>query len=501
MSVEVTAVNDRGAPTESKALPVIGLWSLANPETPAPLATPDAFNTSMVGMSRLNATLLSSTDFRLGIVDYRGDGRPDFRYHARIFYGDSVIPARASVRGGSALMVRGLGFHSNTQALVGTSSATVLGTSAGQVVMTASANSDGPRDLTLTDPATGASSVMTGAVNYGAGPSDIIKLLAGSNPSAPIGGEAQNSIRVQVLEANGVTPVSGASVFWTASPAVAFSACGNATPCTVLTDESGEVSTRVTPLSAGIITITAQLAPASYSPPKQIQATLFATASTLDLSLITPSMWIAQGATLDVSLAVKVLVNGVGAPGRTINYSITDGTGALNTASAPTNANGIATATLHLPAMDSQVDVSACVSPQNSPCRIFHLFAVTPSSFRLETVSGSLQFAAVGQGFQPVTVRVLDLGGNPVRGASVAFQWVIGRDPGGDSGVSIGDTNIRRNPLPVILGSVKVTRSSDVNGLATVLPTNTGIPGAIVIQGTASSGIASLPFLAESFGR
>ncbi len=501
MSVEVTALDALGAPSESKALPVIGMWSLANPDTPAPLATPDAFNTSIPGMSRLNANLLSSTDFRIGIADYRGDGRPDFRYHARVFYGDSVIPARASVRGGSALMVRGFGFRSNTQAKVGTSSAAVLSTSPGQVFLTTAANPDGPRDITLTDPVTGATSVMTGAVNYGAGPNDILKLLSGSNPSTPRGGEAQNPIRVQVLDANGVTPISGASVVLSASPAVAFSACGNAATCTVLSDESGEVLTRVTPLTAGTTTITAQLAPASYSPPKQVQTTLFATGSSLDLALSTPSVWIAQGATLDIALAAKVLVNGTGAAGSAVNYSITQGAGTLSSASAATSASGIATVTLHLATMASEVDVSACISPQNSPCRIFHLFAVTPSSLRLAPVSGSLQFATVGQSFQPVAVRVFESGGgNPVRGASVTFQLLIGRYTDGDSGISIGDTNIQRHPLPVVLGSSKATLLSGSNGLASIQPANAGISGAIVVLGTATTGIASLPFLAESFG-
>ena len=502
MSVEVTALDSLGAATENKALPVIGMWSLANPDTPAPLAIPDAFNTSTLGMSRLNATLLSSTDFRIGIADYRGDGRPDFRYRARVFYGDSVIPARASVRGGSALIVRGLGFHSNTTATVGASNATVLSTAAGRIFLMAGANVDGPHDITLTDPATGATSVMTGAVNYGAGPNDIIKLVAGGNPTTPVGGEAQNPIRVQVLDANGVTPIGGASVALSASPAVGFSACGNTTTCTLLSDEDGEVSTRVTPLAAGTITITAQLAPASYSPAKQVQATLFAASSTLDLSLSSPSMWIAQGATLDALLAAKVLAGGVATPGQTVNYSITQGAGSLSAANATTNSSGLASVNLHLANMASEVDVSACVGPQNAPCRIFHIFAVTSSSIRLEPVSGSLQFAPVGRSFQPVTMRVFESGGgNPVRGASVTFQQLIGRAGSGDIGTSIGDTNIHRNPLPVVLAATSTTTLSDANGLASIQPGSAGVLGAVVIQGTASSGIASLPFLAQSFGR
>jgi hypothetical protein len=269
----------------------------------------------------------------------------------------------------------------------------------------------------------------------------------------------------------------------------------------VLSDEGGEVSTRVIALNAGTMTITAQLAPASYSPAKQVQTTLLATTSSLDLSLSSPSVWVAQGATLNVVLAAKVLVNGAGASGHSVNYSITQGTGTLSSANSSTNTSGVATVTLHLAALASEVDVSACVSPQNSPCRIFHVFAVPMSSLRLEPVAGSLQFVAVEQSFQPVTVRVLDTAGDPVRGASVTFQLLIGRVTTGDSGVSIGDTTIQHHPLPVILSSAKATLISDANGLTSIQLTSAGIPGAILIQGSAASGVASLPFAAQSFGR
>src|ERR1043165_2591839 len=139
MTGEVTALDASGAPSENKALPVIGMWSLANPDTPAPQASPDAFNTSIFGMSHLNVSLLSSTDFRIGIADFRGDGRPDFRYHARVFYGDSVIPARSNVRGGNALIIRGFGFRTNTQGSIGTTAAPVLSTSSGQIALTSTA--------------------------------------------------------------------------------------------------------------------------------------------------------------------------------------------------------------------------------------------------------------------------------------------------------------------------------------------------------------------------
>src|SRR5207247_8706962 len=102
----------------------------------------------------------------------------------------------------------------------------------------------------LAYPPTRSSSAMENVLMYGAGPHDTIKPVAGSNPAPPVGGEAVNPMRIRVVAADGVTPVSGASVFFTATPAVSFSACNGASSCTVLTDQSGQASTRVTPFTA-----------------------------------------------------------------------------------------------------------------------------------------------------------------------------------------------------------------------------------------------------------
>ena len=104
LSVIVNALDDSANISQSKALPVIGMWALANPgQSPAPANTPSAFNTAFFGETRLDAQILQPTTFRLGIADYRGDGRPDYRYNARILYGDNVTPARATVAGGTPL--------------------------------------------------------------------------------------------------------------------------------------------------------------------------------------------------------------------------------------------------------------------------------------------------------------------------------------------------------------------------------------------------------------
>ncbi len=200
LSVLVTALDESGDPSESEAQPVIGLWQLSDPGTfPAPANTPSAFNSSIFGTTILNAELLEATSFRVGIADIRGDGRPDYRYHARLLYGDHITPTRASVAGGTALAIAGYGFQTNTAVAIGSGNAPPLAASANQIFVTASAQADGVQNITLLDPPTGATSILTGVVTYGAGPNDTLSLIAGANPgNASWGTSAESNSRASL---------------------------------------------------------------------------------------------------------------------------------------------------------------------------------------------------------------------------------------------------------------------------------------------------------------
>ncbi len=502
LSVEVTALDELKAASLVKAQPVIGMWALADAGTfPAPANTGLAFNSTNSGMTRLDATLQTSTAFRLGIFDYRSDGRPDYRYHARVFYADNALPPRARVDGGTAITVQGIGFRSNTAASIASVNAPVLAAAANQVIATAPAMPDGVQNIGLRDPATGASSTMSNALTYGAGPSDAIKLIQGSNPATPVGGQAPNPVRVQVLAPDGTTPVAGASVFFISTPASSLSACGGAASCTILTDDSGHASTRVTVLQAAVINISALLAPASYNTPKSVQATILGTTSPLDISLGPSFAWIAQGATVDIALAARLLSNGLPLAATQVNYQVVKGSGALASASIITDANGVAATTLHLAAMAGDVQVSACVAPANLPCQILFATAVPPSMLRLEAVAGSVQILPAGQHFQPITVRVVDsaIAPHPVLGANVTFQVVVSRPATSPPPVSVGGIIIGKNPPPVIISSSQMSVLSDGLGLSTLQPSTGAAQGALVIQGTAGAGSSVLPFHLQSF--
>ena len=505
LSVLVTALDGSSDPSESEAQPVIGLWQLSDPGTfPAPANTPSAFNSSIFGTTILNAELLEATSFRVGIADIRGDGRPDYRYHARLLYGDHITPTRASVAGGTALAIAGYGFQANTGVTIGSDNAPQLAASANQIFATASAQADGVQNITLTDPPTAATSVLSGVVTYGAGASDTLRLVAGSNPRTPVGGQAPNPIRVRALAPDGITPVAGASVFFTASPAVAFSACSGGGSCTVLTDHSGQASTLVSVLTAGVITITAQLAPASYKAPQQVQTTLLGCVmcegTTLDLALAPQNESVAEGATVNVELSARVLSNGVPQSGQVVNFSLYHGSGTLNPVSAITGKNGYASTSLRLSNFSAEVDGNACVGSNNNPCLGFHVFPVTSSGLQLQAVAGDLQLITDGPAFQPVTVRVTDTSAppNPVLGVSVLFQSLLGRTNNNAPIVSGGDTNITTNPMPIILAMSQIAVNSDANGLASMQPSTGGFQGALAIIGTVSAGPGSLPFQLQS---
>ncbi len=166
LSVAVTALDENSAPSESKAEPVVGIWSLGDPQGSVPPAfTAAPFDSATFGMSRLDAQVLSSNSFIIGIADLRGDGRPDYHYHAHVLYGDSAIPPRLPVSGGS-ITLQGTGFAPGLAVTVGSLSVPLLATNASQMLVAVPAQSDGPQTITVSDPVSGAFSIMTNGLTY-----------------------------------------------------------------------------------------------------------------------------------------------------------------------------------------------------------------------------------------------------------------------------------------------------------------------------------------------
>ncbi|HUO32794.1 MAG TPA: IPT/TIG domain-containing protein [Bryobacteraceae bacterium] len=484
LSIAVTALDESGSSSETKLQPVIGIWPSSAAEGSAPPAlTTSSFNTVNFAMTRLDAQIGSSSNILIGIADLRGDGRPDYHYHAQVLYADSVSPPRIGVSGGP-ISVLGTGFSPRLTATIGNAAVTVLQANASEVILSAPAQTDGPQSITLTDPATGGSTTLVGALTYGAAVTDSIVLRSGLNPQTPIGTQAANPITVRVLAADGVTPVAGASVGWSSTNSAQLSACGGASSCSVTTDQSGFASTRATPTVTGAAIITATLAPGVYSPSQSVSATLSATEPASAIGAQSQYTWIAQGATLSVPISVRVLSNGVPQNNATVNFALMNGSGTLSAASAPTNSSGYASISLSVTQFSAAVQVNACVAPSNAPCQQIYFNIVSPLQLNLQPVSGAGQIST-GQPFQSIVVRAVDSASppDPVLGATVNFQTVVLRPASGESG---------EPATPIVLNASQSSVVSGANGLVSIVPSGAGFDGPLQVNVMATAGISAM---------
>ena len=313
LSIGVTALDESSSASESKAQPVIGMWSALDPPgTAPPVFTPSPFNAVPFAVTRMDVVVNTGGNFIAGLSDARGS---DYHYHAHFLYADSVSPSRIPV-GGTPILVQGIGFAPGFASTIGLLSAPQLATNSTRLAPSAPAHSDGAQNITVSDPVSGASTTMTNALIYGAAATDNIVLLSGLNPSTPVGVPAPNPLIVRVLASDGVTPVSGATIGWTASSSVPLSACNGAQSCTVTSDQSGYATTWLTPTAVGVANITATLAPGVYSPSKSVAATLNAVESSTDIGLLNSQVWISQAATVGVPITAGVLSEWIAAQQR-----------------------------------------------------------------------------------------------------------------------------------------------------------------------------------------
>jgi hypothetical protein len=294
---------------------------------------------------------------------------------------------------------------------------------------------------------------------------------------------------VQVLAADGVTPVAGATIAWSSTNSAALSACGGMFACSVTTDEVGSASTFVVPDAAGVATITAALAPLSYSSSKSVSATVLATLAPSQIGVATPYLYIAQGASLTVPLTARVLSNGVPQSAATVTFNMTTGSGSLSATSATTNSSGYATVNLTLAQFAATVQVNACVP--SGPCAPIYANPVPLAQQILQPVAGENQIVALGQAFQPIIVRVTDSSSppNPVLGASVAFENIVERSEGNSAAGNSGQGN---PVMPDILSVSQSAALTDFNGLASVEPSAGSFNGALEVNVMAAAGIDAM---------
>ena len=342
LTVEVTAIDAQGLATEAKAMPVIGIFAPTDAPGSLPTlgVTPSAFNSLAVGMTTLSVQTGQLTSLWFGIADQRGDGRPDFNYQARVFYADSILPRQIETSGGT-ITISGSGFRPGNAVFINGVAAKPLSWTPTTIVVNvpsmavAQAPNGTAVDVLVRDLSTGASSTMTAAFTYTTAATlpNTMHIVSAPAPPVYVGDAAATPFAVQVVAPDGVTPIAGDPVVFSATFGTAkFSACPAAT-CTVRTDSHGVASTAVTPTSSGSIVL--QAADASLA-----QTTSFvATAQTGSLAIWSaPTGNVPVGVVAQPQIGVTDLQpNNAGRyPGRSITFSVLAGAATFGDCAAAT---------------------------------------------------------------------------------------------------------------------------------------------------------------------
>jgi hypothetical protein len=335
LTVQVTALDEQGLATTTKMMPVMGVYASTDApwDLPSVGVAAQAFNALGLGTTTLSVATGALNQLRIGIADQRGDGRPDFAYQARVFYADSVLPATVPASGGT-VTIAGMGFRIGNRVTVNGVAARVQSWTSTQIVLqaptmaAAGTTSGSAVDVVVSDVSTGAVSTMSAALTYDTAAKlpNSMRLVSAQEASALTGSATPVPFAVQVLGPDGVTPVSGEPVVFTASAGAAlFSACGGAS-CTVMTDAAGVAATGVIPQAAG--TVTLQAADGALT----VRASFLAVAPDASMVIVSqPTGNQPIGVQVPTAFQVRVLAangsSGVG--GRLVTFSVSAGAGSL----------------------------------------------------------------------------------------------------------------------------------------------------------------------------
>ncbi len=477
-TVVTQALDETGAPTESKALPSIGVWDAFKPVGTTAVGAAPGLNGDATGETWLRVATNGDDMVRIGIADLRGDGRPDYAYNGWVLYADTVSPTILPVSGGS-ITIEGMGFRLADTVTVGGQAATVTSISPNQitaVVPPALQGVTGSVDVEVDDePAFYAAAVIPGGVSYDSGNGDALTINSAPANTVPIGEPLPFS--VTALGAN-LAPAGGVTVIYTVTSGTATLACGLPV-CSVVATGDGRATMNVTATSTTWSIVTAALTNGS-----SLEAQ-FVGGQPAVLSVLTPQLSLAAGATFTWTVEALVENNGVPLSGQTVTWqNPTSGIAAPSPASVITNSAGIATQTLTVgPLAEGQTaSISACLNGTNQ-CVAFTAFGSRPEYAALEAISGTSQSVAASGTPNQIALRLLDMDGNPMAGGTVAlYQALYAWTPPCSPNMVC--------PPGALLATETSTGITAVDGSVTFVPA--ALPGvATNLKGLAASGNTS----------
>jgi hypothetical protein len=315
-----------------------------------------------------------------------------------------------------------MGFRPADTVLVGGQSAIVTSISPNEITAIAPAAASGVTgsvDVEVDDlPVFYAAAILSGAISYNSGTGDALTLDTAPSGTVPIATPIPFTVTALGPD---LTPAGGVSVLYTVTSGTANLSCGLPV-CAVVATGDGRATMNVLAVDATPSIITASLTNGS-----SLQAH-FSGGTPPVLASLTPQPSLAAGATFTWTVQALVLSAGTPAPNQSVAWTATAGSGIATqgTNAVLTNANGIATATLTVgPLAEGQTaTISACLNG-TSQCVTYTAFGSRPEYASLIPVSGTTQSLAVSAAPAAVTLRLLDMSGNPMAGGTVAFYQAL----------------------------------------------------------------------------
>jgi hypothetical protein len=418
-TVVTQALNETGAPTETKAMPAIGVWDAFDPVGATAIGAAPGLNGNAAGETWLRVSASGDDVVRIGIADQRGDGRPDYPYNGWVLYADTVQPSHLPVSGGP-IVIQGMGFRLADTVQVGGQPAVVTSVSPNEITAIAPAAAGGVTgsvDVEVDDqPAFYAAAIVSGGVSYDSGTGDALTLLTAPMNTVPIG--VPIPFTVTALSPT-LTPAGGVKVIYTVTSGTATLACGLPT-CSVTATGDGRATLNVTAVDGTWSIVTVSLINGS-----SLQAQ-FAGGTPPVLASLTPQLSLAAGATITWTVQALVLSNGLPAAGQTVAWQSASGIAIQGNGSVLTNSRGIATQALTAgPLTEGQTaTINACLNGA-SQCITFTVFGARPELATLEAVSGTTQGLTLQSTPSQIALRLLDTDGNPMAGGSVALYQAL----------------------------------------------------------------------------
>ena len=464
-TLEVTATDETGAATISKAQTVLGIWKATDATGTLPTVAAEAvpFNSTAFGVTQIQMPAASSdTHLRFVVGDAYGGGRPDFTYTTRMLYADSITPVTVGA-GGGTITITGTGFRQGNVVRINGVSAAVKSWSATRIVAVApsaalaGAHAGNAVTVSVSDGNTAGTTSIARALTYTKA-ADLLQ-LASSPVSLETGVMSSVPFAVRLLASDASTPIVGAPVqFVVSSGQASYSACVPSSPCIAITDSNGIAQMQVTAASTGSITLVA----ADVNTGTELQVILATLNPAHAVTLSSGAVYVAAGANDSWTLQLNALQDGAPTAGVAINWSASSGLNIVASASS-TAAGGWAQATVHpgnVMAGSAQT-LTGCA--WGSVCATWTLYGVDPSQVQVTASSGAGQSVPATMNLGGLGLLVTDEAGHPVQDAAVTIhQRVLGWD-----GVCSGAD---RCPAAPVLASTETTMLSDGNGAVTFPP-------------------------------